>query len=83
MPGPATRSTHSAPRPVDGALGDNAKNLIRDLVKKASANSCPTTNLRIIGAPPNLLDPSNSSLALPCAATLLSNCERLPLHDAT
>jgi hypothetical protein len=28
-----------------GALGDNAKNLIRDLVKEASANSHPTTNL--------------------------------------
>ena len=28
-----------------GALGDNAKNLIRDLVQEASANSRPTTNL--------------------------------------
>ena len=28
-----------------GALGDNAKNLIRDLVKEASANFHPTTNL--------------------------------------
>ena len=27
------------------ALGDNAKNLIRDLVEEASANSHPTTNL--------------------------------------
>jgi hypothetical protein len=28
-----------------GALGDNAKNLIRDMVQEASANSRPTTNL--------------------------------------
>ena len=28
-----------------GALGDSAKNLIRDLVKEASANSRPTTSL--------------------------------------
>ena len=28
-----------------GALGDNAKHLIRDLAKEASANSRPTTNL--------------------------------------
>jgi hypothetical protein len=28
-----------------GALGNNAKNLIRDLVLEASANSRPTTNI--------------------------------------
>ena len=45
-PGPATRSTPSAPcAETYGALGDNAKNLIRDLVQEASANSHPTTNL--------------------------------------
>ena len=67
-----------------GALGDNAKNLIRDLVEEASANSRPMyPPISIIGAPPNLLNLSNSSLALTCAVALPPSLERLPSHDAT